>query len=56
MTASIYEQYSCGISQGGKSELIRVSAGQSIDRRTQECPGGGFDGNGSIDIVAQEPG
>lgn len=33
---------SCGISQGGKSELITVSAGQSIDSTTQECPGGGL--------------
>lgn len=42
--------------RAGKSELITVSAGQSIDRSTQESPWGRVDGNGSIDIVAQADG
>lgn len=49
--------YSCGTSQGEKSELITVSGGQSIDRSTQESPWTGrVDGNGSIGIVAQAGG
>lgn len=47
---------SCGISQGGKSELITVSAGQSIDSTAQESPGGGLTETGRLTLWPKEPG